>query len=126
MASKAQRIPLRVSSLAAGFIVLWLIIAAFPFAWTLWGSLKVEGDFFSYAGWWDAVLGKATLAQTGRPFTLGAYRGVWVEEEFWRAALHPAHGSSLLTASICTGRKRARSSKTCFSRPSVRNLACAW
>ncbi len=31
------------------FAVFWLIISAFPFIWTLWGSFKVELDFFSIA-----------------------------------------------------------------------------
>ncbi len=96
MAQQIQRPPLRLVILAVAFITGWLILAAFPFAWTLWGSLKVEGDFFSYAGWWDAVLGKSTLAQTGGPFTLAAYRGVWVAEEFWKSALH----TTVVTASV--------------------------
>lgn len=82
--------PVRITVLAVIFISAWLFIAAFPFVWTLWGSLKVEGDFFSYGGWWDAVTGKNTLAQTGHSFTSAAYRGVWVEEEFWKAALNTA------------------------------------
>ncbi len=32
--------------LSTGFVILWLILAAFPFVWTFWGSLKVQGDFF--------------------------------------------------------------------------------
>ena len=40
---------LRTASTA--FIALWLILAAFPFLWTLWGSFKVELDFFSKADW---------------------------------------------------------------------------
>ena len=49
MASRAQRMPrgLRIASTA--FIAVWLIMAAFPFLWTLWGSFKVEIDFFSIA-----------------------------------------------------------------------------
>ena len=37
----------RSSSLSTGFVLLWLIVAAFPFLWTVWGSFKVEADFFS-------------------------------------------------------------------------------
>ena len=33
--------------LALAFLILWLIMAMFPFIWTLWGSFKVQGDFFS-------------------------------------------------------------------------------
>ncbi|MBT6526604.1 MAG: carbohydrate ABC transporter permease, partial [Marinovum sp.] len=39
------------------FVVVWLIIAAFPFLWTLWGSFKVELDFFSIADWTNALTG---------------------------------------------------------------------
>jgi multiple sugar transport system permease protein len=90
------RTPVGLTALAAAFMLVWLFVAAFPFLWTLWGSFKVEGDFFSYAGWLDAVKGKSTLAQTGHAFTAMAYRGVWIEEEFWRAALH----TLILTASV--------------------------
>ena len=31
------------------FVLVWLLMAAFPFVWTLWGSFKVELDFFSIA-----------------------------------------------------------------------------
>ena len=38
------------------FIIVWLLIACFPFIWTFWGSFKVRADFFSrsterYAFW---------------------------------------------------------------------------
>ena len=29
------------------FIIIWLLIACFPFIWTFWGSFKVRADFFS-------------------------------------------------------------------------------
>jgi len=29
-----------------GLVLIWIIAASFPFFWTLWGSLKVQGDFF--------------------------------------------------------------------------------
>ncbi|MEL6682959.1 MAG: carbohydrate ABC transporter permease, partial [Pseudomonadota bacterium] len=45
--SVATRRPLSVRLIATGFLLIWLIMAAFPFLWTLWGSFKVEGDFFS-------------------------------------------------------------------------------
>ena len=32
-------------------VLLWVIVAAFPFLWTVWGSFKVESDFFSKADW---------------------------------------------------------------------------
>jgi len=49
--SAATRRPLSVQILAGAFLLIWLIMAAFPFLWTLWGSFKVEGDFFSKANW---------------------------------------------------------------------------
>jgi ABC-type glycerol-3-phosphate transport system permease component len=70
------------------FVVLWLIIAAFPYVWTAWGSLKVEGDFFSRESWWNAVFGFRTLAATGSAFTFDAYYGAWVESEFWKAVIN--------------------------------------
>ncbi|MEM9433963.1 MAG: carbohydrate ABC transporter permease [Pseudomonadota bacterium] len=68
--------------------MLWLIIAAFPFLWTLWGSFKVEGDFFSKADWANSIFGTLTLSETGGSYTGAGYYGAWVQEEFWRAALN--------------------------------------
>ena len=73
---------------STGFIVIWLIIAAFPFIWTLWGSFKVELDFFSKENWTNAITGVRTLKETGGAFTLDGYDGAWVQEEFWRAVLN--------------------------------------
>lgn len=73
---------------STGLVLLWLIIAAFPFLWTLWGSFKVQADFFSKADWGNALTGANTIAQTGGPFTLAGYYGAWVQEEFWKAALN--------------------------------------
>ncbi|MBT6191040.1 MAG: carbohydrate ABC transporter permease, partial [Tateyamaria sp.] len=47
MSSKAQRQPVAITFLVIGVLAIWMILAAFPFLWTLWGSFKVEGDFFS-------------------------------------------------------------------------------
>jgi trehalose/maltose transport system permease protein len=71
MASKAQRAPRSLRLVTSGFIVLWLLIAAFPFVWTLWGSFKVELDFFSIADWTNAITGRNTRETHGSPFTLG-------------------------------------------------------
>ena len=71
-----------------GFITLWLIIAAFPFLWTLWGSFKVEIDFFNKLDWTNALTGENTIRQTGAPFTGDGYEGAWVQEEFWRAVMN--------------------------------------
>jgi ABC-type glycerol-3-phosphate transport system permease component len=88
MKYRAHRTPPPLLLLASGFILLWLIVASFPFLWTVWGSFKVESDFFSYHGWLDTMLGRNTLAQTGSVFTGLAYRDVWIGEQFWREALH--------------------------------------
>ena len=81
-----KSITLKVVSLA--FIAIWLVAAAFPFIWTLWGSFKVELDFFSKADWMNAITGARTFAETGKAFTLGGYDGAWVQEEFWKAAIN--------------------------------------
>lgn len=74
--------------LSLGLVAVWLVIAAFPFVWTFWGSFKVQGDFFSRADWRNALTGVATLRETGGYFTLNGYRGAWIEQEFWRATLN--------------------------------------
>ena len=43
------------SILSLGFLGLWLALAAVPFLWTLWGSFKVEADFFSKQDWRNAL-----------------------------------------------------------------------
>ena len=68
------------------FIVIWLLIACFPFIWTFWGSFKVRADFFSRADWWYAITAFNTLIETGAKFTTEAYSGAWIEGEFWRAS----------------------------------------
>ncbi|MEY1554771.1 carbohydrate ABC transporter permease [Yoonia sp. R2331] len=88
MSSKATSRPLPVVVLATLFLLLWLVIAAFPFLWTAWGSFKVEGDFFSKADWLNAIVGPLTTAETGGAFTGDGYYGAWVQEEFWRAAMN--------------------------------------
>lgn len=83
----ARRSPLLLA-LSSAFVLLWVAVAALPFLWTVWGSFKVQGDFFSRGDWTDALAGTRTLAETGSPFTLAGYRGAWIEQEFWRAALN--------------------------------------
>ncbi len=63
-------------------------MAIFPFLWTLWGSFKVQGDFFSKADWANAVYGIRTLAETGSTFTLNGYSNAWIEHEFWLSAIN--------------------------------------
>jgi multiple sugar transport system permease protein len=88
MATKAQSRITPLTVISVGFVILWLVIASFPFLWTLWGSFKVEGDFFSRADWRNALYGVNTIRETGSAFTLDGYYGAWVQEEFWRAALN--------------------------------------
>jgi len=73
---------------SVGFIVLWLLIAAFPFVWTVWGSFKVELDFFSKENWTNALTGIRTIKETGGAFTGDGYQGAWVQEEFWKAIIN--------------------------------------
>ena len=84
--AKSRITPLQAFSV--GFVVLWLILAAFPFFWTLWGSFKVQSDFFSRADWRNALYGVNTIRETGGAFTFQAYTGAWVQEEFWRPVLN--------------------------------------
>ncbi|PXW66090.1 carbohydrate ABC transporter membrane protein 2 (CUT1 family) [Loktanella sp. PT4BL] len=88
MASKAQRRSQGLIVLTATLVLIWVVIASFPFLWTLWGSFKVQGDFFSKADWTNALTGTRTIAETGGYFTLNGYEGAWIEKEFWRAALN--------------------------------------
>lgn len=87
MTAANRRSPLLV---AAGitFVLLWLVLAAFPFVWTFWGSFKVQGDFFSKADWTYALNGVRTMAETGGAFTGAGYEGAWIKKEFWRASLN--------------------------------------
>ena len=48
MSSRARKQSFGLQILIYGFAGLWLIMAAFPFLWTAWGSFKVELDFFFY------------------------------------------------------------------------------
>jgi multiple sugar transport system permease protein len=88
MSSIATRKSPAVKFAAGAFLIIWLVLAAFPFFWTLWGSFKVQGDFFSKADWTNAIFGVRTLVETGGSFTGNGYHGAWVQEEFWRAVLN--------------------------------------
>ncbi|KZY04275.1 MULTISPECIES: carbohydrate ABC transporter permease [unclassified Sulfitobacter] len=90
MSNLADKKPPSLVALSTGFVLLWLVIAAFPFLWTMWGSFKVEADFFSRADWMNAITGPVTERQYGSPFTGAGYEGAWVEQEFWRAVLNTA------------------------------------
>lgn len=75
---------------ATSMVVLWLLIAIGPFIWTVWGSFKVQGDFFSKADWRNAIYGVMTIVETGDSFTGNGYQGAWIEEEFWFNVLNTA------------------------------------
>lgn len=86
--SVAERRPMPLQALLVGFLILWILVAAFPFFWTLWGSFKVEGDFFSKADWANALTGPMTQEETGGAITGQGYWGAWITNEFWRAGLN--------------------------------------
>jgi len=88
MSIAAQRRSTPLVVISSTLVALWIIVAAFPFLWTLWGSFKVQGDFFSKAEWMNALWGTRTIVETGGPFTGAGYEGAWVEQAFWKAALN--------------------------------------
>ncbi|MEL7344910.1 MAG: carbohydrate ABC transporter permease [Pseudomonadota bacterium] len=88
MSTKAESRVTVVKVISIALVIVWLIIAAFPFLWTAWGSFKVQGDFFSKADWTNAIYGVRTIAETGAPFTGAGYEGAWIQEEFWRSVLN--------------------------------------
>lgn len=92
----AQRRPLPLTVLVWTVLVAWLILAAFPFLWTLWGSFKLEADFFSRADWRNALTGPMTEQVTGSTVTGAGYYGAWVQEDFWKAAIN----SSIVVVSV--------------------------
>lgn len=90
MSSLAKRKPPSLVMLSTVFVLFWLVVAAFPFLWTMWGSFKVEGDFFSRADWMNAITGPVTQRQHGSAFTLAGYEGAWIQQEFWRSVVNTA------------------------------------
>ena len=83
------------------FIIVWLLIACFPFIWTFWGSFKVRADFFSRSDWWYAISAFNTLIETGGKFTTDAYTQAWTEGEFWKARFPKFSFSPSLGICIC-------------------------
>ena len=88
MATRAQSRITPVRVIAFILVALWIVIAAFPFLWTLWGSFKVQSDFFSKSDWQNALLGVNTIKETGAPFTGQGYYGAWVQEAFWKNVIN--------------------------------------
>ena len=90
MADLVNRRPLGLNLVIWFFVLCWIMIAGFPFLWTMWGSFKVQGDFFSKADWTYALRGVRTQAETGGAFTGDGYFGAWVTKSFWYSALNTA------------------------------------
>ena len=90
MASLAQKRSFPLAALSTGFVILWMALAAFPFVWTVWGSFKVEADFFSRVSWQNALYGVKTLAQTGSAFTGDGYTGAWITRRFGQSVINTA------------------------------------
>ena len=88
MALWIDRRPISLKLLIYFLIFSWVIIAAFPFIWTVWGSFKVELDFFSISDWTYALTGERTKAEYGSPFTGKGYEGAWLDNYFWRNAIN--------------------------------------
>jgi len=88
MNSILHKRPSILSILAIGFLVVWIVLAAFPFLWTLWGSFKVQNDFFSRQDWRNALTGLNTLAQTGSSFTDAGYHGAWILRGFGASVIN--------------------------------------
>ena len=88
MSSKAQSAPKSLVIITSALVLVWIVLAAFPFFWTLWGSFKVQGDFFSKADWRYALTGTRTIIETGGAFTNNGYEGAWIQEAFWRNAFN--------------------------------------
>ena len=88
MALRIDRRPISLKLLIYFLIFSWVIIAAFPFIWTVWGSFKVELDFFSISDWTYALTGERTKAEYGSPITGKGYEGAWLDNYFWRNAIN--------------------------------------
>ncbi len=90
MADAINRRPPIIAFVALAFVIFWLIVAAFPFVWTVWGSFKVQSDFFSRDSWWNAIVGANTTRITGSAYTSAGYYGAWIETAFWRSVINTA------------------------------------
>jgi ABC-type glycerol-3-phosphate transport system permease component len=97
MSSIANRRPASLAIMSTAFVLFWLVLAAFPYIWTVWGSFKVEADFFSRETWQNAVFGVKTIQQAGSAFTGDGYFGAWIESEFWRSVINTAIVATCVT-----------------------------
>ena len=114
-----QKSPLWLTCLSLGFLALWLALASVPFIWTLWGSFKVEADFFSRQDWRNAIYGVRTLFETGNTVTGAGYEGAWIKEDFWKATINTTtvHGARK------TGRHNASPARAITA---SRSIAWSW
>lgn len=97
MSAIAHRRPASLAITSTVFVLLWLVLAAFPYIWTVWGSFKVEADFFSRETWQNAVFGVKTMQQTGAAYTGDGYYGAWIESQFWRSVINTAIVATCVT-----------------------------
>ena len=88
--SAATRRPVPLLIVSTAFVAVWLFVAAFPFLWTVWGSFKVEADFFSRESFWNAIFGVRTIEETGSALTGDGYYGAWVTHDFWKSVINTA------------------------------------
>ena len=96
--SQPHKRPATLAILSTTFVIVWLVVAAFPFLWTAWGSFKVEADFFSRQSWWNAIMGTWTQIQTGSAFTTDGYFGAWITRGFGQAVVNTAIVTVSVTA----------------------------
>ena len=82
MSDIVYRRPPALNMIIWSLVMIWVVAASFPFLWTLWGSFKVQGDFFSKADWTNAITGVRTQIETGGAFTGDGYFGAWVTKSF--------------------------------------------
>ena len=74
--------------LSFALVGLWLFVAAFPFAWTFWGSFKVQSDFFPRRIG-CMLFGELILLTKRVMLFLGnGYYGAWVIQSFWKNFLN--------------------------------------
>ncbi|MGB1156657.1 MAG: carbohydrate ABC transporter permease [Alphaproteobacteria bacterium] len=87
--------PLPLLILIYGFAALWVVVAAFPFVWTAWGSLKIETDFFGH--WTKNISGVDTLRTFESYFTTLGYDSAFsAKKQFGQAV-----GNTMIIT-ICT------------------------
>ena len=88
MTTRANKLPVGLRIASTIFVIAWLLMAAFPFVWTFWGSFKVELDFFSITDWTNAITGERTQQTHGSTVTGAGYHGAWVQEGFLRNVMN--------------------------------------